>query len=222
MGLPVESKTKNHRVVMSPLVERNACGIILTAKRGEPAFSKIKKKDLCRVARQIKKATGVQIQGARVYLIGFFPWHWNNIPTLTNAYTRENLDEWGLYEAGFAGYYFGEGIIQIDPSVFTLVGQDTTWSRLELLQIGRLEMWNGMGVIAHELLHDALDHAGVPSAEHHCVMSYRPHEYWNNVSRTLGVVYRVSRRNVELQNDFVQAVRYKEQCSAWLLGRARK
>ena len=197
-------------------VEMNACDIKLIAMQDEKALKYFTRKDLCRVATEIRKATGHRAKGVVVYFIPFSPWPLVIEPSLNATYQARGIRPQELFFSGFVGYHFGDGIIQVSPNIFI---EDADFSQLSNYLMEHsgtlkqdLRIWYGMVILAHEILHHTLENIGVPTTTQHCVMVYPPHQYLLNIERSLARKYRVDEKFVKGYSA-LDTLQYTAQCA---------
>ena len=201
---------------ITPLLERSACGVTLTAARGEYAFDRVGATDLCLAVKLVEQITSSSAQGVTIYLVPFTIANWSDIPALATLYTQRDIRETDFQQLSTGGFSPAENVIQIDPDIFGETKASDGRNKKQTEGRRHLEQWNGMITIAHELLHTAMGRSGISMDDQHCVMVYPPYgTYLVGLYRSIGVQYGVPQGISDIQSGS-EADDYREQCAAWL------
>lgn len=205
----------NAQIEKTPFLKRYACGVTLTAARGEYAFERVGSADLCLAVKLVKQITGKDSKGTAIYLAGFKSAGWKRMPKLASLYARKHYTVALFNQLATAGFNPEENVIQINPVLFGSTYASVGRNKKQIDFLRNYEQWNGMIAIAHELLHNALRHSGVSVGDQHCVMVYPPHAYLVGLYRSLGAKYGVPQGISDIQSSS-EVSAYRGQCKAWL------
>jgi len=172
--------------------EKTGCGITLVTDTSNTLFDFVREEDLCQVVKSVTRTTGDKTGGLSLYIS---PFVWENArgyERLAHGWHTEGMTSFN--SAGYLGYSFGDGVLQLDPVAF-----NDPWMHIaSLSKTEKVQRWFGMSIVAHEVLHQILADRGIYIAEYqHCMMMFDK-KYWVTITEALGRFYRVDEHDIHL------------------------